>query len=306
MKREEINIRDPYVLVYGGKYYLYGTRSATCWGPADGFDCYVSEDLQEFDGPFEVFHRPEGFFADAFYWAPECYEYEGAFYFLTTLGTLDGSRKKGAYILRSENPTGPFEVYSGLITPEDWTCIDGTLYFEDGDPYLIFSHSFEDPGSLTGDYCLMKLSKDLKTAAGHEDGTCASPEDVVTLFAAKDCPWARPVPFAKAEFGIDGDCYFSDGPSLMQIEGTLYMINSSWSTHGYAVGVAVSESGSVHGPWKPQEQPLYPENGGHGMFFRDLHNQLIFTLHYPNDKYAERPVFYPIEAAKGTLILKTE
>ncbi len=32
MKTTEINIRDPYILVHGGKYYLYGTRSATCWG----------------------------------------------------------------------------------------------------------------------------------------------------------------------------------------------------------------------------------------------------------------------------------
>lgn len=30
MKRNEINIRDPYVLLNDGKYYLYGTRSATC------------------------------------------------------------------------------------------------------------------------------------------------------------------------------------------------------------------------------------------------------------------------------------
>ena len=51
MKTTEINIRDPYILVHEGKYYLYGTRSATCWGPADGFDCYVSEDKENWDFP---------------------------------------------------------------------------------------------------------------------------------------------------------------------------------------------------------------------------------------------------------------
>lgn len=35
MKTTEINIRDPYVLVYEHKYYLYGTRSAATWGKAD-------------------------------------------------------------------------------------------------------------------------------------------------------------------------------------------------------------------------------------------------------------------------------
>lgn len=68
MKREEINIRDPYVLVHDGQYYLYGTRSATAWGEADGFDCYISRKLQDFAGPIEIFHRPEGFFADRNYW----------------------------------------------------------------------------------------------------------------------------------------------------------------------------------------------------------------------------------------------
>ena len=95
MKNTEINIRDPFVLLHEDKYYLYGTRSATCWGPADGFDCYVSSDMVDWDGPVEIFHRPEGFFADAFYWAPECYEYNGKFYLVATLGTLDNSIKKG-------------------------------------------------------------------------------------------------------------------------------------------------------------------------------------------------------------------
>ena len=59
MKTTEINIRDPYILVHGSKYYLYGTRSATCWGPADGFDCYVSEDKENWEGPIEIFHTTE-------------------------------------------------------------------------------------------------------------------------------------------------------------------------------------------------------------------------------------------------------
>ena len=48
LNREKVNIRDPYILLHEGIYYLYGTRSATCWGEADGFDCYKSEDLENF------------------------------------------------------------------------------------------------------------------------------------------------------------------------------------------------------------------------------------------------------------------
>lgn len=288
MKRSDINIRDPFVLVHQGKYYLYGTRSDTCWGKAEGFDCYVSEDLMEFEGPIEIFHRPDGFFADQNFWAPECYFYNNAFYFVTTFGAED--RKLGIYVLKSDSPTGPFEFYADRLTPAEWNCIDGTLYFENGTPYLFFSRS--QHGAEDGDFDMIELTKDLKAAASKP----------VRLFTAKDAPWAKPFPFSKPEFGIDV-MYFSDGPCLIQLEdGRLYMILSSWSTRGYAVGVAASDNG-VKGPWKLQEEPLYPENGGHGMFFKDLNGELVFTLHFPNDKYAERPTFWRVKLENGKLVL---
>ena len=36
MKLSDINIRAAYVLPYEGKDYLYGTRSASCWGKGPG------------------------------------------------------------------------------------------------------------------------------------------------------------------------------------------------------------------------------------------------------------------------------
>lgn len=281
MKTNEVNIRDPYVLVHEGNYYMYGTRSATCWGPADGFDCYVSSDLENWEGPIEIFHRSEGFFADREYWAPECIFYKDAFYLITTFG--GENRKKGMYVLRSEAPTGPFQVYSERLTPEDWTCIDGTIHFEDGIPYLIFSHSFED--TPDGDMCILKLSADMKKAEG----------EPALLFSAGEAKWAKPVPFAKAEFGMDGDVYFTDGPWVIDLgDGKLYMTWSSWGNCGYAVGAAVSENGKVNGPWKQMDIPIYPENGGHGMMFRDLNGKMKFVLHFPNDKYQERPIFVDV------------
>lgn len=289
MRREDINIRDPYVMVHDGKYYLYGTRSDTTWSKADGFDCYVSTDLKEFDGPIEIFHRPDGFFSDQNFWAPECYAREDGFYFVTTFGAED--RTLGIYVLKSDSPTGPFEFYADRLTPEDWNCIDGTVYFEGSTPYLVYSRS--QHGAEDGLFCMTELTEDLKAAAS----------EPVTLFTAKDTAWAKPFPFSKEEFGIDV-MYFSDGPNLIKMDdGRLYMIMSSWSNKGYAVGVAVSDSGLMAGPWRLQDEPLYPENGGHGMFFRDLEGNLIFTLHYPNDKYMERPTFWTVTCEDGELKL---
>ena len=286
MRTNEINIRDPFVLLHDGKYYLYGTRSETCWGEADGFDAYVSEDRENWEGPIEIFHRPEGFWADRAYWAPECVVQDGSFYFITTLSA--GGKKKGIYTLKSDSPLGPFTPWGEELTPPDWSCIDGTVFVEDGKPYLIFSHSFED--DPRGDMCLLELKPDYSAAAG----------EVVKLFSAAEAPWARPVPFAKAEFGMDGDVYFTDGPYVVRLpDGKLNMIWSSWSEQAYAVGVAESESGKISGPWKQLETPLWPANGGHGMLFHEKDGSLWFALHFPNDKYLERPVFYAVDTTGG-------
>ncbi len=292
MKTSEVNIRDPYVLLHEGKYYLYGTRSATCWGDADGFDCYVGDDLENWDGPIELFHRPDDFFATQNFWAPECYYYNEKFYFLTTFGAKN--MKKGAYLLVCDNPTGPFVPFGERLTPDEWTCIDGTLYFENDTPYLVFSHSFEDGGEA--DISMIELAKDLSKAVGEPQ----------VMFLAKEANWAKPVPFAEAEFGIKGDCYFTDGPGLRKLEsGNLYMTWSSWGTNGYAVGVARSTSGTIAGPWEQADTAIWPENGGHGMMFTDKDGQLLFTLHYPNDKYAERPTFKKlVETPQQTLVLE--
>ena len=144
--------------------------------------------------------------------------------------------------------------------------------------------------------CLVPLEKDLSKAAG----------EVTTLFSAAEAPWARPVPFAKTEFGMDGDVYFTDGPCVKRLpDGRLIMTWSSWSEHAYAVGVAESESGSILGPWRQLETPLYPANGGHGMLFEEKDGSVWFTLHTPNDKYLERPVFYAVDT-DGRLQLRGE
>ena len=286
MKSSEINLRDPFILLHEGRYYLYGTRSETCWGEADGFDCYVSGDRENWEGPFEIFHRPEGFWADRAYWAPECVFWQGAFYLITTLGAAD--RTKGVYALRAESPLGPFALWGERLTPEEWNCIDGTLYVEDGKPWLVFSYSFES--SPEGDMCAEELKEDLSAPAG----------EPVKLFSAAEAPWARPVPFARQEFGMEGNVYFTDGPCVMRLpDGKLVMTWSSWSEQAYAVGVAESATGKLTGSWIQRAEPLYPANGGHGMLFREKDGSLWFTLHSPNDKYLERPVFFPVETEGG-------
>jgi len=57
MKRENIQIRDPFVLPVKDemRYYLYGTTDSDPWkAPGIGFDAYISENLEEWEGPYPV------------------------------------------------------------------------------------------------------------------------------------------------------------------------------------------------------------------------------------------------------------
>lgn len=286
---EAINIRDPYVLAHEGKYYLYGTRSATAWGPASGFDCYVSGDLKRWEGPYEIFHNDGGFWADRCYWAPECYAYGGAFYLIATFRS--GERTLGIQPLRASSPLGPFAPYTpGPVTPADMPCLDGTLFVEEGIPWLVFSQSFEQ--EPRGAMCVMPLSWELDAPAG----------PIKTIFYAQDAPWATPFPYAKEEFGREGPMYLSDGPAIYKTrEDGLLLLWSSFGKDGYTVGVSRSDEGLLNGRWSHLPRPLLEGNGGHGMLFRTLEGRLTYSLHRPNDKGREHPVFLPMEETESGL-----
>ena len=102
MKRSEINIRDPFILTEGNKYYMYGSRGWELWELCTGLDAYVSSDLENWEGPIEVFTKPENFWADRNFWAPEVYKYKGSYYMFVTFKSE--TRCRGTQILRAESP----------------------------------------------------------------------------------------------------------------------------------------------------------------------------------------------------------
>lgn len=284
LKTKEVGVRDPFVFLDDdGTYYMYGTRPKTVWGHGDGFDVYRSLDLENWEGPQEVFHKSSGFWADREYWASEVSKYRGSYYLLATFGSDATEPVKGIQFLKSDTPVGPFSpLTSDPLTPRGWDCLDGTLYVDDANqPWLICSHSV--PQETRGEMCACRLSSDLK----HLEGS------MYPLFYAKDVTWTQNLPFAQAEFGVP-EGYFSDGPYLFKNTAQqLCMLWSSWYHGDYAMTVSVSPSGKITGPWHHQVRPIV-EHGGHGMVFRTKSNRLVLTYHSPNDTPNERAVFQPL------------
>jgi hypothetical protein len=119
----------------------------------------------------------------------------------------------------------------------------------------------------------------------------------ILLFKASEAPWVRAYTENK---------YVTDGPCLYRTkDGKLLMLWSSFRKGGdYALGLAESESGRIEGPWRQSGEPMFPDNGGHGMFFRDLSGKLRLVSHQPNQSPNERVKFRNLKEADGRLIME--
>ena len=282
MKLQDIHIRDPFILLEGGRYYLYGSRGNEAWGKATGLDVYESDDLVSWSGPSVVFTPPEGFWADMHFWAPEVHQYHGKFYMFVSFKSETACR--GTQILVADTPKGPFTLHSdGPVTPRDWECLDGTLYIDrDGKPYMVFCHEWLQVKD--GEMCAVRLSDDLKQAVG----------EPFLLFRASEPDWALK---DKTEFVTDGPWMYRTA------SGKLLMLWSSSAANGYVEAIAYSDNGDVTGRWQHQKQLLFDQDGGHGMIFTSKEGKLFFILHNPNNSPMERPVILPLEERDGTLAI---
>lgn len=274
IKREDIRIRDPFILPdkTRGVYYMYGTTElGKGLDAGNKFSAYVTRDLENFDGPFTVFDGAVAhFWADRDYWAPEVHLYNGKFYLFGSFKSEKGFR--ATQILVADNPLGPFSpVSDGPITPTNQHCLDGTLWIEDGVPYIVYCHEWVQ--TENGEICAMPLSDDLKSATG----------EPFILFKAGDNP------AVEAFKGYAGDnCRVTDGPFLFKEDGLTKMIWSSLSGGKYAVLEAFSDK--LRGKWQ-HTGSRFDFDGGHAMLFKDFKGNTKISLHRPNEPQKERAVF---------------
>ena len=247
MFNSEINIRDPYVLNENGTYYMYGTRAKDFGLYTAGFDVYISKDLENWSNPIECFNSAEYNLNNGVNWAPEVHKYKGSYYMFATFTKENGLR--GTYILKAENPLGPFIPHSnGAVTPFEWECLDGTLYISKEDkPYIVFCH--EHTQISDGTVCYAELDADLKERI----------KEPVTVFAASSCPWVD-VHEESGHFVTDGPFMYRSG------SGELLMIWSSFIKNQYAEMLVRFENGEI-GTKFTHLPPIIDNDGGHGMVF---------------------------------------
>lgn len=273
---KDFRIRDPFVLVDGGKYYLYESKP---WLGGTGVGVRVSTNLVDWTEKKMVMTLPEDVKVQAV-WAPEVHKYKGRYYLFATITEDKSVREikpmndevdksnlvpRGTWVFLADSPEGPFKhVKKGPVPPAELQTLDGTLYVEDGKAYMVYCHEWCQNWNGTIEYA--PLSEDFSSFT-------ASPKKILDARSAMKGAWV-----------------ITDGPFLFRSEKSsrLYMI---WSNvikgSGYCVLVRSSPSGKIAGPWT-KDEILYGKDGGHGMVFRDIAGRLCLTIHQPNSSPDER------------------
>ena len=276
LKREEIRIRDPFILTdkEAGCYYMYGTTDLVdCSLEAcPRFSVYKSHDLESFEEAKVIFDGAEsGFWADRDFWAAEVHRWGDRYYLFGSCKAEGKCRTTEVFV--SDTPDGKYTpVSKNNLTPKGWECLDGTFFTEGGKPYMVFCHEWVQVGD--GEIWAVELNSELSAPVG----------EPFMLFRASDNPAVTSL------VGREG-CYVTDGPVLWREGDGVKMIWSSFYEGRYLVLQAQSDS--LRGEWR-HKGSRFDFDGGHAMIFETLEGKRMMSLHSPNTAGLERPEFYEI------------
>ncbi len=256
---------DPFILLWQGTYYAYGTFSS------DGIAVFTSDDLKTWASVSELALHKSDVWADRSFWAPEVYAVNGKFY-------MYYSADEHICVATSNSPLGPFkqDVYKPMIESEK--CIDNSLFIDgDGKPYLFFDR-FNDGLNIW----VAELEEDLITLKPETMQKC------INVSQAWEKIWPR----------------VNEGSFVVKHNGLYYMTYSANSYESPFYGIGVATATKITGPWtKYSDNPIYQKPGdlvgiGHSAMFTDKDGQLRIVFHAHNSKTKIHPRHMYISTVK--------
>ena len=293
MKLDNVRMRDPYIVAKDGVYYLY---SWICSSDRTTVEVYKSVDLENWEEPKVVYKLSTDTWKKQDLWAPEVHEYCGKYYMLLSILGKNGLR--GTEISVCDTPDGLFvPMMDRPTTPLHQSCIDGTLFVDNGTPYMVYSRDWPDhyvaeKDIYVGQICAVELSKDLREQAG----------EPFVLFESTDVPYSAKDPSRHSHKGKPVLRYGSDAPFVNRLRnGKLFLTWSPCPGNNYVVLGATADD--IHGPWKHIEKPLFENNGGHAMFFTDFDGNKKMCIHQPEKFHEERTLILPVIEKDDELLI---
>lgn len=255
-KNHSLNMPDPFVLVEGDTYYIYGTTDRV---GSNGVDCYSTQDFNTYTCYKNIFDFGSGWVKGAIF-AVEVYKFGDQYYMYYSAN--DSSGKRALNVAVADSPTGKFKDYVGvnangnnidlvhnkwLEDPSLYSPLDQTLLVDDnGEIYLYYSvyHSGYEQyivGMTMSDPVTYDMSSRKVLVRPGKDSP-ELPDNSITL---------------KYDWEIMRSFWVAEGPCVIKspINGKYYLTYTvnAYDEKAYTVCYAVSDSplGDYHKPYDP-------------------------------------------------------
>ncbi|HHU41353.1 MAG TPA: family 43 glycosylhydrolase [Fermentimonas caenicola] len=261
---KNVPLADPFILLYEGTYYAYGT------GSPDGIEVITSNDLINWNRVDNgrnglALHKNDSY-GEKWFWAPEVYFINGKFY-------MYYSAEEHMCVATSDSPLGPFvqDIKQPMLPGEK--TIDNTLFIdEDGTPYLFFDR-FNDGLNIW----VAELEDDLKTIKKETLHPC------IHVSQEWEEVWPR----------------VNEGAFVIKQNGTYYMTYSANSYESQYYGIGCATATDIMGEWtKYSHNPLLQIPGnlygvGHSSMFKDNDGnwRIVFHAHQSENEIHPRNMF---------------
>ena len=264
-----ITMGDPFILVDGHRFILYGTTAVN-----EGFKCWTTTNLVDWSERGFAYRKSTTSWAGNTFWAPEVIHYRDRYYMVfSAQPSTNRSFSTRICLAASDRPEGPFHDSHAPLFDNGWSCIDGHIFVDnDGTPYLYFDKVGVTNSSsrryLSGLVYGVRLKSDLSGIDGKP-----------VLCVQADQPWELPE---------NGRSRCNEGSFVFRHAETYYM---TYSANHYAepfYGIGYATAPSPLGPWKKSAaNPLVsqkPELGisgpGHNCVIKSPDGTELFVVYH--------------------------
>ena len=105
---------DPEARYFGGRYYIYVTKSFTSYNEQMNIDCFSSEDLIHWEKHPDIIDMSGYKYVHRAVWAPTAIEKDGKYYLIFASNDIQSDDEIGGLeIAVSDSPSGPFKNLTG-------------------------------------------------------------------------------------------------------------------------------------------------------------------------------------------------
>ena len=278
---QKVPLADPFILLYKGTYYAYGTHAA------DGIEVYTSKDLRSWDKSENLALNKNNSFGEKWFWAPEVYHVNGKFY-------MYYSADEHICVATSDSPLGPFRQTVQKPMLEEEKAIDNSLFVDDDGKAYLFFVRFNDGLNVW----VAELENDLMTLKKETMHPC------IHVSQSWEEVWPR----------------VNEGPFVIKHKGVYYMTYSANSYESPFYGVGCATATEIMGDWEkyPDNPLLQNPDGlqgvGHSAIFRDKKKNLRIVFHahhsvssiHPREMYIGNVNFFKSNGIERMCIKKDD